>query len=113
LEAASANPVKAAEVSPPPAVVRHETVKRGNHQQELNASEYVIVGSFKSADNAGKFSEGLLNLNFQAQYGYLTEKDLWYVYILQTPDPEKATSELNRVTKLFLLRDAWLLTVQP
>ena len=93
--------------------VRHEIVKRGNHPDELAASEYVIVGVFKSLANAKHFSDGLRSLNFNTRHGYLTPKDLWYVYTLKTNDMEKARAEQARISKLFLLRDAWLLTVEP
>lgn len=91
--------------------VRHETVKRGSHPEELEASEYVIAGVFKSTANARHFSNGLRNLNFNSRVGYLTEKDLWYVYIFRSADAQQAAAEQKRVGKLFLLRDAWRLTV--
>lgn len=92
---------------------RHEIIKRGSHEEDLEVSNYVIVGTFKSADNAKHFSDGLLNLNFDSQYGYLTERDLWYVYLIKTTDLEKARTEHAKLSKVFLLRDAWLLTVEP
>ena len=95
------------------ASVRHETVKRGTHQSEMEPGEYVVASSFKSPDNAKHFASGLRNLEFNARYGYLSEKDLWYVYILKTTDPKKARAELARVSAMFLLRDAWMITVQP
>lgn len=95
------------------ASVRHETVKRGAHESEMEPGEYVVASSFKSPDNAKHFANGLRNLEFNARYGYLTEKDLWFVYILKTSDPKKARAEHARVSAMFLLRDAWLITVQP
>jgi type IX secretion system PorP/SprF family membrane protein len=93
--------------------VRHEFVKHGNHAQELPVSDYVIVGVFKSDDNAKRFSDGLRSLNFKTQFGHLTEKQLWYVYLFKTTNINQARAEQTRVSKLFLLRDAWLLTVEP
>ncbi|MEX2233158.1 MAG: PorP/SprF family type IX secretion system membrane protein [Cyclobacteriaceae bacterium] len=92
--------------------VRHEVVKRGNHTEELEASEYVTVGVFKSRDNGNHFSNGLRSLNFRTNLGYLTEKKLWYVYLLKTNNIERARAEQARVSKMFLLRDAFLLTVE-
>lgn len=91
--------------------IRHEVVKRGNHTEELPTSEYVVVGVFKSRDNANHFSNGLRSLNFKTNLGYLTEKKLWYVYLLKTNNIERARAEQARVSKMFLLRDAFLLTV--
>lgn len=95
------------------ASVRHETVKRGAHASEMEPGEYVVASSFKSPDNAKHFANGLRNLEFNARYGYLTEKDLWFVYILKTGNLQKARAEHARVSAMFLLRDAWLITVQP
>ena len=80
---------------------RHEFTKRGDHEHELDVSDYVIVGVFKSVDNAKHFSNGLVNLNFNTEYGYLTAKDLWYVYIFKTTDIEMARAERERFSKLF------------
>lgn len=90
---------------------RHEFVKRGNHKEELDVADYVIGGVFKSDANAKHFSDGLIKLGFKADYGHLTEKNLWYVYLIQTTDINQARNERDRVRKLKILRDAWLLTV--
>jgi type IX secretion system PorP/SprF family membrane protein len=107
------NPDQVLAVAEAPATVRHEIVKRGQHAQELEVSEYVIVGAFRTIENANRFSEGLTSLNYNTKVGFLTAKDLWYVYLLKTTDKAKARMERDRVGKVFLLRDAWLLTVEP
>lgn len=94
-----------------PHAERHEFVKRGNHQEELDVADYVIGGVFKSDVNAKHFADGLKKLGFKADYGHLTEKNLWYVYLIQTTDINAARAERDRVRKMKLLRDAWLLTV--
>jgi hypothetical protein len=93
--------------------VRHETVRRGDGQDELAAGEYVIAGVFKSKANAKHFSDGLRSLDYAPAYGYGSEKDLWYVYLFKSQDAVKARTQQAKLSKLFLLRDAWLLTVQP
>ena len=95
-----------------PNAERHEFVKRGSHKEELDVADYVIGGVFKSDANAKHFSDGLAKLGFKADYGHLTEKNLWYVYLIQTTDINVARAERDRVRKLKILRDAWLLTVQ-
>jgi type IX secretion system PorP/SprF family membrane protein len=90
---------------------RHEFVKKGNHEQELDVADYVIGGVFKADANAKHFAEGLIKLGFKAHYGHLTEKNLWYVYLIQTDDIDKARAERDRVRKMKILKDAWLLTV--
>lgn len=94
-----------------PHAERHEFVRKGGHEDELDVADYVIGGVFKSESNAKHFADGLLNLGFKAHYGHLTEKNLWYVYLIQTSDINLARAERDRVRKMKLLRDAWLLTV--
>jgi type IX secretion system PorP/SprF family membrane protein len=96
-----------------PNAERHEFVKRGNHEKELDIADYVIGGVFKSEANAKHFSDGLDNLGFDTHFGHLTERNLWYVYVLKTDDINRAREECARVRKMKLLRDAWLLTVHP
>lgn len=94
-----------------PHAERHEYYKRGNHPKELPVSDYVVGGVFRSEPNAKHFSDGLDKLGFNTHYGHLTEKNLWYVYIIQTDDINKARAERDRVRKMKILKDAWLLTV--
>lgn len=94
-----------------PHAERHEFVKRGNHKDELDVADYVVGGVFRSAENAKRFSQGLSNMGFKADYGHLTEKNLWYVYLTQTDDINVARAERDKYRKMKLFRDAWLLTV--
>jgi type IX secretion system PorP/SprF family membrane protein len=96
-----------------PNAERHEFVKRGNHEKELEIADYVIGGVFKSEVNAKHFSDGLDQLGFDTHFGHLTEKNLWYVYVLKSDNINRAREECARVRKMKLLRDAWLLTVHP
>ena len=94
-----------------PHAERHEFVKRGGHQDELETGDFVVAGVFKSDANAIHFSDGLKKLGFDADYGHLTEKDLWYVYIAKTTDINAARAERDKYRKMKIFRDAWLLTV--
>jgi type IX secretion system PorP/SprF family membrane protein len=94
-----------------PNAERHEFVKRGGHAEELAVADYVIAGVFKSDANADHFAAGLKKLGFNADYGHLTEKNLWYVYIAQATDINQARAERDKYRKMKIFRDAWLLTV--
>ncbi len=94
-----------------PHAERHEYVQKGDHQDELDYGDYIVVGVFKSDANAKHFSEGLSNLKFNADYGHLTLKNLWYVYLLKTESIEVARAERDKYRKMKMFRDAWLLTV--
>jgi type IX secretion system PorP/SprF family membrane protein len=90
---------------------RHEFVKRGSHEDELDVADYVITGVFKEESNARHFTDGLKKLGFKADYGHLTEKAVWYVYLHQGTDINQARTERDRYRKMKIFRDAWLLTV--
>jgi type IX secretion system PorP/SprF family membrane protein len=95
-----------------PNAERHEIVKRGTHEKELRIADYVIGGVFKEEAHAKHFADGLKKLGFKSGYGHLTEKAVWYVYVYQTNDINKARDERDLLRKTKILRDAWLLTVQ-
>jgi type IX secretion system PorP/SprF family membrane protein len=111
LEVHKENPTEHHNEEGHPNAERHEFVKRGNHQKELAVADYVIGGVFRNEANAKHFSDGLDKLGFTTHFGHLTEKNLWYVYIIQTDDINKARAERDKARKMKILRDAWLLTV--
>jgi type IX secretion system PorP/SprF family membrane protein len=94
-----------------PHAERHEFVKQGNHIKELPIADYVVGGVFGKEENAKHFSDGLDKMGFDTHYGHLTVKNLWYVYVYKTDDIEKAKVERDKVRRMKLLKDAWLLTV--
>lgn len=112
LETHADNPIEEhkSEVEHPHAE-RHEFVKRGEHHEELDYGTYVISGVFRTKVNAENFSKGLTKMSFTSDFGFLTEKNLWYVFVYQTDNVEDAKTERNKVRKLTIFRDAWLLTV--
>jgi hypothetical protein len=93
-------------------VERHETITRGKHPQELNAGNYVIVGVFGSGPNAKNMARKLVDTGFNANYGYLSEKNLWYVHIWSGDDINKTRTERDRYRKMPMFPNAWLLTVE-
>jgi type IX secretion system PorP/SprF family membrane protein len=99
------------DINAQPHAERHEFVQKGDHNDELDYGDYIVVGVFKSDVNAKHFSEGLVNLNFKADYGHLTLKNLWYVYLLKTKSIQVARAERDKYRKMKMFRDAWLLTV--
>ena len=94
-----------------PHAERHEFVKRGGHKEELDLGNYVIVGVFRSRANAENYHNGLTKMAFTSDFGYLTEKQLWYVYLWQTDDINEARISRDKFRKMKITRDAWLMTV--
>ncbi len=91
---------------------RHEFVKRGEHRSELDFGNYVIVGAFRSEAYAKQFNQGVKKMGFiDSDYGFLTNKGLWYVHITETSDIDAARGERDKYRKLKMFKDAWLLTV--
>lgn len=100
-----------AQPQPPPDGGRHETFKRGGHTKELGAGDYIVAGVFSSEANATRYTAGLRQLGYLANFGHLTQKQLWYVYIYQSQDINQARIERDKYRKLRMFKDAWLLTI--
>lgn len=83
-----------------------------NNPLELPVGNYVIVGAFGSRDNAINMAKGMVYIGFNANYGFLTEKNLWYVYVFNDPDINKTRTERDKYRKMTRYRDAWLLTIE-
>ena len=96
---------------PPVVDGRHETFKRGGHSKELLKGDYIIAGVFSSEANGTRYTNGLKQLGYQANYGFLTQKQLWYVYIYKSDDINQAKAERDKYRKLRMFKDAWLLTI--
>ena len=56
-------------------------VQQGSHEDELQIGHYVVVGAFLSRDNASEYSSKLEASGFKNQFGFLTEKDYYYVTV--------------------------------
>lgn len=89
-------------------------VKQGDHKDELGVGHYIVVGAFLFKTNAQKYSDRLRAKGFENQFGFLTEKDFYYVTVYKNNgDIEKARAVRNeyRKKKDFLFPDTWLLSV--
>lgn len=98
--------------SVPPATERHEFVKKGDHAKEMDLADYVIVGAFRAEENAKRFDEQLVKLGFpEAHYGFLTARNIWYVYIASSDDIDEARALRDKYRQMAMFKEAWLLTV--
>ena len=78
----------------------------------MEVGDYVIAGVFRSRENAKKFTDGLLKLGFKdADFGFLTLNNLWYVHIAETYEIESARAARDEFRKMKMFKEAWLLTV--
>jgi type IX secretion system PorP/SprF family membrane protein len=93
---------------------RHEFAKRGTHNSEMNLGDYVIAGVFNSEANAKKYSDGLRKLGFlDADYGFLSAHNHWYVHISESNDITIARADRDKFRKMAIFKESWLLTVHP
>ena len=91
---------------------RHEFVKRGNSTSEIALGDYIIAGVFKGQANAKQLTDGLKKLGFaEVSFGFLTAKNLWYVFLTGSSDIEEARKRRDKYRKIKMFKDAWLLTV--
>jgi type IX secretion system PorP/SprF family membrane protein len=96
----------------PPAEERHEFVKKGNHASEMDFADYVIVGAFRAEANAKRFDEQLVKIGFpEAHYGFITARNIWYVYIASSNDINEARALRDKYRQTTMFKEAWLLTV--
>ncbi len=97
-----------------PHAERHEFAKRGNHNSEMDLGDYVIAGVFSSEANAKKYSDGLRKLGFKdADYGFLSAHNHWYVHISESNDINVARTDRDKYRKMTIFKESWLLTVHP
>lgn len=112
LEVHAENPLEEHNQTNHPHAERHEFVKRGGHEAEMDLGDYVIAGVFRSEANAKHYSDGLKKMGFgDIDYGFLTAKQLWYVHIAGSNDIIETRKMRDQFRKLHVFRDSWLLTV--
>lgn len=102
-----------------PAVVeapepRYEVVKKGSNRDELQAGHYVIVGSFRSRDNAVRYAKTLSDDGYSSKFGFATEKGVYYVYVYGGQVLNEARAKRDEFRKLteHQFQASWILTVR-
>lgn len=87
--------------SRPEAAALHQT----SFQPGVN---YVVIGAFAVHKNAVKFTSHAIGLKFDARYEFNPNRNLYYVYVLDTKDREIALSEARRLRVESEFIDAWV-----
>jgi len=97
----------------PPKPERHEFVRRVRDKNDLPAGTYVIVGAFRGEANARKYSNELLDMEYaEAHYGFISARNLWYVYLDYEEDINDARKIRDQYRQEHNFKDAWILTVE-
>lgn len=86
-------------------------VKRGQHLLELPVGNYVIVGAFRVFKNAEHYSDKLAMQGYPALFGFLTAKNLYYVWIYKGDTPQDTRNRRDELRKLKQFENAWYLSV--
>lgn len=69
---------------------------------------YTIVGAFAIKENAEKFNASLQQRGIHSAYGYLTSRNIYYVYTLKDADVSVCLKEMRALRKKPAFRDAWV-----
>lgn len=69
---------------------------------------YVVIGAFKIYRNAVRFSDHAQRLSLDAKYEKNANRNLYYVYVLQTADRAAAIAEANRLRSESEFTDSWV-----
>jgi len=86
--------------------------KKGNHPFELNTGHYVVVGVFGVFKNAVSFSDQAQAKGYNTEYGYNSEKKLFYVVIHYADSPEITRQKRDELRKNSQFSKAWYLLVE-
>ncbi len=79
--------------------------------EQVNLDEpqnYVVIGAFKIHRNAVRFSDHAQKLSLNAKYEKNVNRNLYYVYVLQTADRAAAIAEANRLRSESEFTDSWV-----
>ncbi|MEQ8301784.1 MAG: OmpA family protein [Cyclobacteriaceae bacterium] len=76
--------------------------------QDEEISHYVVIGAFAKHDNAIRWTDQANKANFNAQYAINVARNLYYVYILDSPDKRKAFSLMLKIRVESPYKDAWV-----
>ncbi len=100
-------------VVPTPQPERHEFVRRAHNKNDLESGTYIIVGAFRSEANAKKFRSELVNMEYaDADYGFISARNLWYVFLGYDKDVNAARTLRDKFRQEDVFKDAWILTVE-
>lgn len=69
---------------------------------------YVVIGAFRFHKNAIRFTNHAKDQNMKAKYEMNPNRNLYYVYVLSTPDRDVAIAEALRLRDASEYKDTWV-----
>jgi len=91
--------------------IRSETVYEGNNDFELPKGNYIIIGEFQNEQDARRYYETLGNQGYRADYGYVSRKRLWMVYIYRSDSRIGFRKKVLETRENPDFKNAWILSV--
>jgi len=91
--------------------IRSETVYEGISDFELPKGNYIIIGEYQLETDARRFTERLGNEGYRADYGYVSRKRLWMVYVYRSDSRIGFRKKVLETRDNPDFRNAWILTV--
>jgi type IX secretion system PorP/SprF family membrane protein len=91
--------------------IRSETVYEGISDFELPKGNYIIVGEYKDESGARQFYTRLGNEGYRAEFGYVSRKRMWMVYIYRSDSKIGFRKKVLETRSNPDFKDAWILSV--
>jgi type IX secretion system PorP/SprF family membrane protein len=91
-----------------PAVV----TRKGGHPFEIDQGHYIVVGAYGVAANAIRTNDKLMAQGYNSDFGYSSDKKLFYVYILGENTARGARIKRDELRKLPAFSKVWYLLVE-
>jgi outer membrane protein OmpA-like peptidoglycan-associated protein len=86
-----------------------QAANRIAHQLSDVHPNYVVIGAFRIYRNATRFtSHAQKDLRLNAKYELNKVRNLYYVYVLNTPDRDEAITEARRLRSESEFKDTWV-----
>jgi outer membrane protein OmpA-like peptidoglycan-associated protein len=76
--------------------------------QSNSTHYYVVVGAFNKIDNAIHYTDQANKQNFSSHYAINSDKNIYYVYLLDSDNKSNALSFLKKIKAETSFADAWL-----
>jgi outer membrane protein OmpA-like peptidoglycan-associated protein len=71
-------------------------------------NHYVVIGAFAQKEHAVKFTTDASRYDLKAEYDMNPNRNLYYVFVLITPELNKAVDEALRIRKASPFSDTWV-----
>jgi hypothetical protein len=91
--------------------IRSETVNEGNSPLELPRGNYIIIGEYQNESDAKAFTDRLGNEGYRAEYGFVSRKRLWMVYIYRSDSRIGFRKKVLDTRTNPDFKNAWILSV--